>query len=330
VALLATVAYVIGIPALLSVELRASPLRQVFRVVARATHSTLLNADAHPALVRPIFRLCAVVVAGLLALIMLVYAVVAQALLAAAGAFEEAARAVLSCATAGPTAALEASRARVHARVAVIRKTLSSRSELFAGVRRACGVPRGPFAAPDLPDAAELPPTSFVARALGRDFRPACWYWELWILCRKLLMLLPQLFSSAHVEFEAICVVIVVIGALAAQAVFAPYKSDALNSLEFVSLSCSCLVILCALLFKSGSFPSSNAVNAEAVVGAVCVVLIVGFVAVFGIMTAVTFCELGGATQRLLLQHVVFSVASSGGLCVSGVCARAVCVCVTL
>ena len=289
-ALLATAAYVVGIPVLLSVELRASPVRHALRVIARATHGALTSLERHPPCMRPAICAAATLAAAALTAVMLVYAAVLQCVLTCAGLLDGTARAVIACASAGPVAAAEECRARVAGFGAAARAAFASRVAFAEALRRACCVPRGPFAGPDAPGAAEPAPTSFVALALGRDFRPERWYWELWILCRKLLMLLPQLFASSHVEFEAICVVIVIIIALCVQAVAAPYKSLALNSLEFSSLACSCLVILCALLFKAGSFPSSPAVNAGDVVSSVCAALILGFITIFGAMTAATFC----------------------------------------
>jgi hypothetical protein len=155
--------------------------------------------------------------------------------------------------------------------------------------RRWCGVSVGPF---NHRDAAMTPVSdTFLARALGRDFKPETHFWELCIMLRKVLLLLPQLFSSAHVEFEAICILIVIYVAGLAHVAYLPYKSPQLNRLELISLCCAALVLMFGLLFQSASFPSSGGVNTGDVVGALCVFLMCGVLALFVLAAIQTICE---------------------------------------
>lgn len=83
-----------------------------------------------------------------------------------------------------------------------------------------------------------------------------------------------------------------------AQLLYAPYKDAALNKLEFLSLHCASAVILLGLLFSS-TVPTSVGFDVRGALGALCIVLISLFIAVFIAITITHICACGGVSARV-------------------------------
>jgi len=73
---------------------------------------------------------------------------------------------------------------------------------------------------------------------------------------RKLLLLFPRVFFTNYPALQATMTVVVLLGALCIQMHYRPYRSDALNWLEFTALLIACWVLLAGLLFNAGEFPN--------------------------------------------------------------------------
>lgn len=98
----------------------------------------------------------------------------------------------------------------------------------------------------------------FVAACLGRDYRREFYYYELAILVRKVAILVPEVFFTTYPALQATFTVIVLLMALSLHSHVRPFRSDALNWLEFVSLALSSLILLAGLVFNAGEFPSQT------------------------------------------------------------------------
>lgn len=79
------------------------------------------------------------------------------------------------------------------------------------------------------------------------------YFWEIWILARKLSIVLIQRMLQAHTEAQIVCAAVVLIAALVLQRRFKPFISTSLDQLEeCVLASCTLLVILGAYAFSGG------------------------------------------------------------------------------
>jgi outer membrane protein assembly factor BamB len=79
------------------------------------------------------------------------------------------------------------------------------------------------------------------------------YFWEIWILARKLSIVLIQRMLQAHTEAQIVCAAVVLIVALVLQHRFKPFISTSLDQLEECALaSCTLLVILGAYSFSGG------------------------------------------------------------------------------
>ncbi|MEW5297924.1 MAG: hypothetical protein WDW36_001102 [Sanguina aurantia] len=86
---------------------------------------------------------------------------------------------------------------------------------------------------------AQLANQSFMAMygPIYREYLPTCFYWESCVWLRKLLVIAVLVFlSSAQWELQLLIILAVLMGALVAQSYIRPFKSDAMNRLELVSL----------------------------------------------------------------------------------------------
>jgi hypothetical protein len=290
-AVLCALAYVVGIPVALATELGAAPVRGVLRFLARGTHDALLDARRQPAAVAPMFvaaaALCSAAVFAAMCLYTLAWAI-ARVI---SGALRGAARIAMHLLR-PDTIARE--RAALREVLRATAAASASPHAAFAAVRFACCVEVGPFGGTESkngPAGRGEQPTSFLVLALGRDYAPQAWFWECVIMGRKLLITLPQLFSSGHVEFEAVCVVLVLVLATCLQVAFNPYKSAALNRLESVALGGATVVVLCGLLFQARNFPSSPGLPpTQVVIAYICVAVMIGVVSLFGCMVLHISC----------------------------------------
>lgn len=144
----------------------------------------------------------------------------------------------------------------------------------------------------------ELAPTargpSETALEMGKDYRREMWFWDLCILARKLLILVPQVFSSAYTEFQAVFVSMVLVVALIAQIVCRPYREPLFNNLEVAALSCATLVVHLGLLFRA----VDSAGAAGTLFGTFCVIIIALTIATFSCVAINILCAFARVASR--------------------------------
>lgn len=177
------------------VELRTSPILYVLRSAAAATRQALLDTDAQPKGVRGAWRLAWGWLAACVMTLLTGYCIVSEVIRIPFAILAEAFHIIVT-----RSIAAACSSAKAYVEEAIARKTFAAWSEC---VRKYCCAESGPFEynsapAPTAIDISSIP----LARALGKDFRPEMWFWELVVMTRKVAILVPVLFASKYAEFQ--------------------------------------------------------------------------------------------------------------------------------
>ena len=84
---------------------------------------------------------------------------------------------------------------------------------------------------------------------IGR-WSPVCFYWEILLMTRKLMIAVFSRFLSSHTVIAAICCQVVVFAAWSLQLRFEPFELEADNRLEFYVMLCCELVLFSGVLFQ--------------------------------------------------------------------------------
>lgn len=74
---------------------------------------------------------------------------------------------------------------------------------------------------------------------------PCRYYWEIVVVCRKVLMVTVAVYFSYDLHIQALMAVLVVVCAAFLHALAAPFHERLLNQVEFLSLFCSFLTFFC-------------------------------------------------------------------------------------